>query len=334
MKYGFDKFATLALRTAATVLIGASLALPAQAQAQVKIVVGSTVSSDVSAAALALAMKNGAFKRAGLDVQLKNFVQSNQKYDTFKAGAIDMDINMGAINAAQLYSSGVPVQVLRAATPADIWAVVAPKDSPLKSALDMKGKRFGVVSLSGTNFGATYAAMKLSGVDMMRDMKVSTLPPSGILLALDKREIDAATIYEPYLTPALKGGRVKVVLKPGEVYQSHYKEPFLALVISAQKEFVTANRAAAAKFVAVMEETLGSLGNNTDAAAKALTEVMPEIQLSPAEVKELLLPYIPNTIKTPNDAATVKAAQNLYDRMLEAKQLRSPVKASEFWIKL
>jgi ABC-type nitrate/sulfonate/bicarbonate transport system substrate-binding protein len=332
MKYGFDKFATLALRTAATVLIGASMALPAQAQ--VKIVVGSTVSTDVSAAALALAMKNGAFKRAGLDIQLKNFVQSNQKYDTFKAGAIDMDINMGAINAAQLYASGVPVQVLRAATPADIWAVVATKASPLKSALDMKGKRFGVVSLSGTNFGATYAAMKLAGIDMMRDMKVSTLPPSGILLALDKGEIDAATIYEPYLTPALKSGRVKVVLKPGEVYQSHYKEPFLALVISAQKDFVTENRAAAAKFVAVMEQTLDSLGNNTDAAAKALTEVMPEIQLSPAEVKELLLPYIPNTIKTPNDAATVRAAQNLYDRMVEAKQLRSPVKASEFWIKL
>jgi ABC-type nitrate/sulfonate/bicarbonate transport system substrate-binding protein len=332
MKYGFDKFATLALRTAATVLVSASMALPAHAQ--VKIRVGSTVSSDVSAAALALAIKDGSFKRAGLDVELKNFVQSNQKYDTFKAGAIDIDINMGAINAAQLFASGVPVLVLRAATPADIWAVVAPKASPLKSPLDMKGKRFGVVSLSGTNFGATYASMKLAGVDMMRDMKVSTLPPSAILLALDKQEIDAATIYEPYLTPALKSGRVKVVFKPGELYQSHYKEPFLALVISAQKDFVTQNRAAATKFVAVMEHTLANLSKNSDAAAKALTEVMPEIKLTPAEVKELLLPYIPNVIKTPNDATTVKAAQNLYDRMLDAKQLRSPVKASEFWIKL
>jgi ABC-type nitrate/sulfonate/bicarbonate transport system substrate-binding protein len=332
MKYGFDKFATLAVRTAATVLVSAGMALPAHAQ--VRIVVGSTVSSDVSAAALALALKDGSFKRAGLDVEVKNFVQSNQKYDTFKAGAIDMDINMGAINAAQLYSSGVPVQVLRAATPADIWAVVAPKASPLKAPLDMKGKRYGVVSLSGTNFGATYAAMKLSGVDLMRDLKVSTLPPSAILLALDKQEIDAATIYEPYLTPALQSGRVKVLFKPGELYQAHYKEPFLALVISARKEFVTKNRAATAKFVAVMEQTLANLGNNTDAAAKALTEVQPEIQLSPAQVKELLLPYIPNVIKTPNDAPTVKAAQNLYDRMLEAKQLRTPVKASEFWIKL
>jgi ABC-type nitrate/sulfonate/bicarbonate transport system substrate-binding protein len=332
MNYRFHKFATLALRTAAIVLISASMTMPAHAQ--VTIVVGSTVSSDLSAAALALAIKNGSFKRAGLDVKVQKFVQSNQKYDTFKAGAIDIDINMGAINAAQLYASGVPVQVLRAVTPADIWAVVAPPASPLKNPEDFKGKRYGVVSLSGTNFGATYVAMKLANVEMMRDIKVSTLPPSAILLALDRKEIDAATIYEPYLTPAITSGRVKVVFKPGDLYQAHYKEPFLALVISARKDFVTENRVAAAKFVAVMEQTLANLGDNSDAAAKALSEVMPEIQLSPAQVKELLLPYIPNIIQTPNDAATIKVAQNLYDRMLDAKQLRSPVNASEFWIKL
>src|SRR5450830_489179 len=127
MKYGFNQFADLALRTASTMLLSAGVAL--SAHAQTRITVGSTVSSDVSAAAMALAIKDGSFKRAGLDIDVKNFVQSNQKYDTFKAGAIDMDINMGAINAAQLYASGVPVQVLRAATPADIWAVVTPTAS-------------------------------------------------------------------------------------------------------------------------------------------------------------------------------------------------------------
>jgi ABC-type nitrate/sulfonate/bicarbonate transport system substrate-binding protein len=332
MKYGFDKLAGVVLRAAATLFVSASMALPAYAQ--VKIRVGATVSSDVSAAALALAMKDGSFKKAGLDVELKSFVQSNQKYDTFRAGAIDMDINMGAINAAQLFSSGVPVVVVRAATPADIWAVVARPDSPLKTPADLKGKRFGVVSLSGTNFGATYAALKLANIDLMSDLRVSTLPPSAIMLALDKREIDAATIYEPYLTPALKSGRVKVVFKPGELYQKHYNEPFLALVISANKDFVAKNRAAVAKFVAVMEATMASLSSNTDQAAQALVDVMPEIKLSQAEVKELIVPYIPNIIKTPNDAATIKAAQSLYDRMLEAKQIRTPVKASDFWIKL
>jgi ABC-type nitrate/sulfonate/bicarbonate transport system substrate-binding protein len=332
MKYGIGKLANYALRAAATVLVGASLAMPAAAQVTIR--VGSTVSTDVSAAALALAMKKGAFKKAGLDIELKTFVQSNQKYDTFKAGAIDMDVNMGAINAAQLFGAGVPVVVLRAATPADIWAVVARPDSKLKTPSDFKGKRFGVVSLSGTNFGATYAAFKLEKVDFMRDVKVSTLPPSALLLALDKGEIDGATIYEPYLTPALKSGRVKVVFKPGDVYQQYYKEPFLALVISAQKDFVAKNRVAAAKFVSIMEETMASLGDNTDQAAQAMIEVMPDIKLSKAEIKDLLVPYIPNVIKTPNTPQTVKAAQSLYDRMLEAKQIREPVKASDFWIKL
>lgn len=332
MKYGIGKLATITLRTAATLLVGASLAIPAYAQ--VKIKVGATVSSDVSAAALALALKNGAFKKAGLDVELKSFVQSNQKYDTFKAGAIDMDVNMGAINAAQLFGGGVPVVVLRAATPADIWAVVTRQDSALKGPPDFMGKRFGVVSLSGTNYGTTYAAFKLNKVDMMRDLKVSTLPPSGLLLALDKGDIDGATIYEPYLTPALKTGRIKVAFKPGDIYQQHYKEPFLALVISAQKDFVAKNPAAAAKFVAVMEESMASLAANTDQAAQALVELMPDIKLSQAQVKELLLPYIPNIIKTPNNAQTIKSAQGLYDRMLDARQIRESVKASEFWIKL
>ena len=332
MTYEIGKAAAHALLVAATIMVSASIAMPAYAQ--VKIRVGSTVSTDISAAALSLAIKNGAFKKACLDVEVKTFVQSNQKYDTFKAGALDMDINMGAINAAQLFSAGVPVLVLRAATAADIWAVVARPDSALKLPTDLKGKRFGVVSLSGTNFGTTYAALKLHKVDMMRDMKVSTLPPSALMLALDKGEIDGATIYEPYLTPALKSGRVKVLFKPGELYQQHYKEPFLALVIAGHKDFVAKNRAAAAKFVAVMEETMTSLPANTDQAAQAMLEVMPDIKLSLAEIKELLLPYVPNMIKTPNTAQTVKTAQGLYDRMLEAKQIREGVKAADFWVQL
>src|SRR3569623_344689 len=114
-------------------------------------------------------MKNGAFKKAGLDIEMKSFVQSNQKYDAYKGNALDMDINMGAINAAQLYSSGVPVQVLRAVTPADIWGVIVRKDSPLKKPSDFKGRKFGVVSLSGTNYGATYLAFMAEGVDFMRE---------------------------------------------------------------------------------------------------------------------------------------------------------------------
>jgi ABC-type nitrate/sulfonate/bicarbonate transport system substrate-binding protein len=321
-----------AIQVASAALLCAGSVAPAHAD-PLKIRVGSTVSSDVSAAALCLALKNGAFAKAGLDVEMKSFVQSNQKYDAFKGGALDMDINMGAINAAQLYSSGVPVQVLRAVTPADIWGVIARKDSTLSKPSDFRGKKFGVVSLSGTNYGATYLAFKAEGVDFMREVKVSTLPPAALVTALEKGEIDGATTYEPYLTSVLKTGRVKLIFKPGDVYEKKYHDPFIALVIAGRKDFIEKNRAATAKFVAVMEETLASLPSHIDEAAKALIENMPEIKLSEAEAKELLVPYVPNTLKTPNDPMFVKTVQHFYDRLLMAKQLKEPVKASEFWIK-
>lgn len=310
------------------------LCLAQTAFAQTKVRVGSTVSSDVSAAALSLGMKTGAFKKAGLDIELTTFVQSSQKYDAIKGNAIDIDINMGAVNAAQLHSSGVPITVLRAVTPADIWAVVARPDSKLSKPADFKSKRFGVVSLSGTNFGVTYLAFKTQSIDFMRDVKVSALPPSALLTALDKGDVDGATIYEPYLTGALKSGRVKVLFRPGDVYEKRYGEPFIALVISGRNEFIQKNRPAAAKFVAVMEEMLINLPANVDLASQALVEAIPDMKITAPEAKELLVPYLPNVIKSGNDPLFVKRAQNMYDRLLEAKQLKEPVTASSFWARL
>ncbi|PUA19672.1 ABC transporter substrate-binding protein [Glaciimonas sp. PCH181] len=308
------------------------LANPAFAQTNIR--VGSTVSSDVSAAALSLGMKTGAFKKAGLNIELTTFVQSSQKYDSIKGNAIDIDINMGAVNAAQLYSSGVPITVLRAVTPADIWAVVARPDSKLSKPADFKGKRFGVVSLSGANFAVTYLAFKTQSVDFMREVKVSALPPSALLTALDKGDIEGATIYEPYLTGALKTGRVKVLFRPGELYQKRFGEPFIALVITGRNEFIQKNRAAAAKFIAVMEQMLANLPANVDLASQALVENMPDMKITTAEAKEMLIPYMPNVIKSANDPQLIKRAQNMYDRLLEVKQLQEPVKASAFWTRL
>jgi ABC-type nitrate/sulfonate/bicarbonate transport system substrate-binding protein len=326
------RFTSFSTRLLAVALVTVGLASPGFAQ-MTKLRVGSTVSSDVSAAALCLGMKNGAFKQAGLDIDLKTFVQSSQKYDAMKGDAIDLDINMGAINAAQLHGGGVPITVLRAVTPADIWAVVVRKDATASKPADFKGKRFGVVSLAGTNFGVTYLAFKTQSIDFMREVKVSTLPPAALMTALDKGEVDGATLYEPYLTSGLKAGRFKIVFRPGDVYEKRYGEPFIALVIASRNEFLEKNRPAAAKFVAVMEQTLATLPANIDPAAQALVECIPDMKISAAEAKDLLVPYVPNIITAQNDTAFIKRAQNMYDRLFEAKQLKDPVKASAFWTK-
>jgi ABC-type nitrate/sulfonate/bicarbonate transport system substrate-binding protein len=299
-----------------------------------KIRVGATVSVDGATSAFLMAVENGAFAKAGLDVDVKSYVQANQKYDNLKAGGLDLDINMGVVNAAQLYSSGVPIQVLRAITLADVWSVIALKNSKLTRPSDFKGKKYGVMSLSGTNYGITYLAFKTEGVDLQRDVRVSTLPPATLVTALENGDIEGATTFEPFLSQALKTGRVKVLFRPGDIYKKKFNEPFLALAVAGRKDFIQKNRPAMVKFMAVMEEAMASLPTHTEEAAKATLKYMPEMKISVADTKELLDNHINNMIKTQNTPALIKSAQDMYDRLYEAKQLQDSVKATEFWTKL
>ncbi|MDB5764825.1 MAG: transporter substrate-binding protein [Herminiimonas sp.] len=299
----------------------------------VKIRVGITASTSLPPVALYYGIKTGAFKKEGLDVEVKSFIQSSQKNDTMKAGGLDVDLDMSAITAAQLYSNGVPIVVVRAISPADIWAVVAKKDSTLSKPQDFKGKKFGVAALSGTNFGITYFAFKTANVDLMRDVKVSALPPAALITALDKGDLDGATLYEPFVTQALNTGRIKVLFRPGDTYEKFYKEPFVALVSVARKDFYNQNKAAVAKFVSVMEKSLASLDANLDVAAEAVVSGMPELKSTPAEIKEIMRPYVKGYIKEGNDPAFVQKIQTYYDRLYEVKQLQAPVKAADFWVK-
>jgi ABC-type nitrate/sulfonate/bicarbonate transport system substrate-binding protein len=299
-----------------------------------KVRAGVTVSVDAMTAAFLMALDSGAFAKAGMDVDARIFVQSNQKYDAIKAEALDVDIDMGAINAAQLHSGGVPIVVLRATTPADVWGVIAKSDSKLAKPADFIGKKYGVISLSGTNYGVTYLAFKTQNATLMKDVKVSTLPPAGLITALENGDIDGATTFEPFLTTALRTGRVKMLFNPGDVYEQKYKEPFIALTVGARKDYVTKNRVAMTKFMAILEESMASLPQRTDEAAKSMVKHMPEMKMSEADAKELLVKYLPGAIKSQNTPVFVKTVQNMYDRLLEAKQLKEPVKAADFWIKL
>jgi len=320
-----------ALLAAMLGMAGSCLVAPAQAQ-NVKVRVATTVATDVGSAAMIYALKTNAFAKAGLDVEPKSFIQSSQKYDAFKAGAVDIDVTMNSVVAAQLHSTGVPIVVVRAVQNADMWAVVVKTDSPIRTPADLKGKKFGVVSLSGTNYATTFFAFKVNGVNLMRDVKVSTMPPSVLMSALDRGDVDGITIYDPFLTSAIKTGRQRILVRTGEVYEKHYKEPFVAMTISVSKGFYDKNKAAVAKFVSVMETAMADLDKNIDAASAALSEGVPELKLTPAEVKETLQFYTKNYIRERNDPAFVKKIQNMYDRLYEIKQFKEPVKAAEFWI--
>jgi len=313
----------------ATAVLSSSPAAFAQNQT---IRVGYTITTDIASAALFSAQKKGLFKQAGLDVQAQPFVQSSQKYDAFKGKAIDLDINAGGVEAAQLYAAGVPLVVLKAIQPADFWAVVVKPTSTAKGPADFKGQPYGVVSLAGTNFGATYLAFKIENVDLMRDVKVSVLPPAGLVAALQNGSIAGATLYEPYLSQAISSGAAKELFRPVTLYQRRYGATLFALNVTARKDFYEANKPAVKKFLSILETEARNLPSNLPYASAALSESVPTLKASPSQVEALLKPYAGDYITDQNDAVFLKQVQAYYDRLYEIKQIPRQINASDFWI--
>lgn len=321
------------LRAWSHLVIAASISVTTVALAQsTTIRVGYTITTDITSAALFSAQKKGLFKQTGLDVQTQPFVQSSQKYDAFKGKAIDVDINAGGIEAAQLFSAGVPIVVLKAVQPADFWAVVVKTGSTAKGPVDFKGKPYGVVSLAGTNFGATYLAFKIENVDLMRDVKVSVLPPAGLIAALQNGTIDGATLYEPYLSQAVHSGTVKEIFRPITLYRRHYGATLFALNVTARKDFYLANRTAVNKFLSILDSEARSLPANLPAASQALSEAVPALKESPDQVQALLKPYAGDYIPDQNEPVFLKQVQAYYDRLYDIKQIPRQVNVADFWV--
>lgn len=309
----------------------AAMSVPAFGQTAT-IRVGYTITTDIASAALFNAQKKGLFKLAGLDVRPQPFVQSSQKYDAFKGKAIDVDINAGGIEAAQLFSAGVPIVVMKAVQPADFWAVVVKSASTAKGPTDFKGKPYGVVSLSGTNFGATYLAFKIENVDLMRDVRVSVLPPAGLIAALQNGTIEGATLYEPYLSQAIRSGAVKEIFRPITLYRRHYGATLFALNVTARKDFYTANQAAVKKFLAILDNEARALPKSLTEASAALSEAVPALKESPAQVETLLKPYAGDYIPEQNEPVFLKQVQAYYDRLYDIKQIPRQVNVADFWV--
>ncbi|CAB3806987.1 hypothetical protein LMG28614_06505 [Paraburkholderia ultramafica] len=321
-----------ALRVASALLCAVAFSSSAFAD-NTRIRVGYTITTDIASAALFSAQKKGLFAKAGLDVEAQPFVQASQKYDAFKGKAIDLDINAGGIEVGQLFSAGVPIVVLKAIQPADFWAVVVKSTSTAKAPLDFKGRPYGVVSLSGTNFGATYLAFKIENIDLMRDVKVSVLPPAGLIAALQSGSIEGATLYEPYLSQALRSGTMKEIFRPITLYRRHYGTTLFALNVTARKDFQGENKAAVARFMSILQSEAKALPQNLPQASQALSESVPALKETPQQVETLLKPYAKDYIADENDPAFLKQVQAYYDRVYEIKQIPRQLNVADFWIK-
>ncbi|GAA3208013.1 ABC transporter substrate-binding protein [Actinocorallia longicatena] len=187
-------------------------------------------------------------------------------------------------------SKGLPLKVVAPGAGStgvagkDFGGVVVKAGSPLKSAKDLAGKRVAVNTLNNINDTTVRASIRAAGGDP-KSVKFTELAFPDMLAALDKGNVDAVQVVEPFLATALKGG--------GRLIASNYVDTAPKLTIAG---YFTSEKTAAAKpelvkkFSAAMQKSLKYATDNPDAVRKIL---LTYTKIDPALTGALTLPTFP-----------------------------------------
>lgn len=148
-----------------------------------------------------VAKEKGFFEEEGLDVELVLVAQDTAMLvSTNKIDAVMVTPNIfpGA-------AEGLDIKIIEAAHTGCIQGATT-KDSGIKSAADLKGKRVGIAAEGDVPQLQLSEEMRQAGLDPRKDVEWIIYPDPQLELALEQGEIDAFASWDPFTTMALENG--------------------------------------------------------------------------------------------------------------------------------
>jgi NitT/TauT family transport system substrate-binding protein len=252
-------------------LLCAGLAFaPAGAQ-MTTIKVGWCAKTITSAAApFAIATKMGWFRDAGINVELVPLPGSSDCAKLVATG--DLMFALPSIEPViPLRLQGVKEKVFYTAYQGNIYGLVVPAGSPIKSVKDLRGKRIGVASMASGAVPVARALLAQNGIDPQKDAQIVVVGEAGQAAALVRaHQVDALSIYDTQYALIQNAG---VPLRPLDMgaLARYPSNGFLAL-----EETLAKNRAQALGLArGYAMGTIFALAN-PEAAVKVLYDVFPQ----------------------------------------------------------
>lgn len=168
-------------------------------------------------APLWVADQKGYFTDEGLDVEIVTLGGGNEVMPNLLEGTVDFAFASYPllVRAQQQGKGAVDIKIVADASAArpDTTAVVVSKDSPLRSAADLEGKKIAVTSIGSMADLAVLAGMRAARADTSGiQWQVMKFP--DMLPKLRTGEIDAAFLAEPFVSIAQAKFGVWTVFQP------------------------------------------------------------------------------------------------------------------------
>lgn len=166
----------------------------------------------VDTAPIWLGKEKGFFKDEGLNLEITTTTGGAAAVPGVVSG--DFDIAFGNVVSLMVAADkGLPLKFITNGTTTsgkepDFSGVVVPKDSPIKSAKDLAGKTVSVNNLNNIGDTTIREVVKKAGGDPKSIKFVEVAFPDAPA-AVERKQVDAAWILEPFLSAAVaKGARV------------------------------------------------------------------------------------------------------------------------------
>ena len=303
--------------TSIALIAGASAvtACPAIAQSPVKIRVGVAAVESYSQGAYAQEM--GFYKQAGLDAEVQSLTNGGTITSAVIGGSLDFGTTNGG-SMANAFVRGVPLYCIApsglytSASPTTVLVVA--KDSPIRTAKDLNGKRVAVTTLKDLMQAAFMKWIDDNGGDS-KSISYPEVHNGELVPAVVAGRVDATALLEPQLTEQKDQIRV---LAPA------YDAIAKLLMISGwivTKQYYENNRSTVQRFIAVMKQTAEWANKNQHDAGVVLAK------LSKIPV-ETVLKMNHNIFGTQNDPALI---QPTIDASVKYGFLPRPLRASELF---
>ncbi|WP_067457821.1 ABC transporter substrate-binding protein [Actinomadura macra] len=247
----------------------------------------------VDAAALHVAQKQKLFEAEGLKVQIKPVQQSIQALPALAKGDVDVIAGANYVSFLQANEKGtlkLSIVAEGASLTSNMMNVLVKSNSSIKTAKDLEGKKVAVNILNNIQSLTLNAILKANNVDPSKVTYVA-IPFPQMAAALEKGQVDAVHIVEPFLSDTQKKQGARVAVDGGS-------EPVTGLPIAgfvSTQEFTSKYPKTAAAFQRAIFKAQGLASGDR----KRVEEVLPTYTKIDKQVASVItLPGYPTSLNT------------------------------------
>jgi ABC-type nitrate/sulfonate/bicarbonate transport system substrate-binding protein len=254
------------LKMLATVIVGGLglLVTPAYVQAQSQKVVIAT-GADPNFGIFYIASQNGAFKKAGLDVELKTGSSGSAQVPLIITGDVQLAFGSGGACIRNHILKPDKVALFAEGSILNEYDAIVSHDG-IANLDALKGKKVGLARGTGSEvfFNAVLAKNNLKNTDF----NIVFVDAPEMIAAIERKDIDAYAAWEPWVSRGVASVRgTKVLLTSKGIWSP-------SSFICGDKEWATKNPDTAKKVMGVLAETAKWANDNREEAAKLISQVI------------------------------------------------------------